>query len=187
MGLFDKRRFEMNSTLKLTITIAFAATLIGLAPQMTRAQICAGSHLIYVVRDVKGATIDAANKDLKFDSNNGDSGKWAISDWEYIRNNILTPKDIAKLRGKLAVLGTEGMCIFKKPVNLQLSLKGKTMNLTFLVPRLGEHDSRDFIVDSLPFQEGSFEIELRANTDFYPAARWKKVSNKTEAVVPKSP
>ena len=41
----------MNSTLKMTITIAFAAILIAVLPQTTRAQICAGSHLIYIVRD----------------------------------------------------------------------------------------------------------------------------------------
>ena len=163
----------MNSALKVTITIAFAAILIAVLPQTTHAQICAGSHLIYVVRDHKGAIVDAAIKDLKFDANNGSEfEKWGVSHWEYVSTNIQMPENIAKLRGKLAVLGTEGTCIFKKPVKLQLSLNSRTMNLTFLMPRLGEHASRDFVVDSLPFDQGSFEIELPANADsgsrFYP-------------------
>jgi hypothetical protein len=84
------------------------------------------------------------------------------------------------LNGKLAALGTEGMCVFKQPVKLQLTLKGKAMNLIFRVPTLSEYDSRDFLVDSLPFRQGTFEIELAVSgsdtrSRFYPASGWKKM------------
>jgi hypothetical protein len=72
------------------------------------------------------------------------------------------------------------MCVFKQPVKLRLTLKGKTMNLIFRVPKLSEYDSRNFLVDSLPFREGTFEIELTVSGSdtrprFYPASGWKEV------------
>lgn len=49
------------------------------------------------------------------------------------------------------------------------------MNLIFHLPSY----ERDFLVDSLPFQEGTFEIELpvkdRKIVQSYPASDWKKL------------
>ncbi len=144
-------------------------------------QICAGSHLTYIVRDTKGVAIDASGKHLHYE---GDSdspyGRWYSSDRDFIRSRTMqVPDEVNKLRGRIAALEVSGMCIFKQPVNLQLTFAGKTMNLTFLMPRLGEYDSRDFLVDSLPFRQGAFEMELTVNPDhtsrFYPATNWKKV------------
>jgi hypothetical protein len=91
------------------------------------------------------------------------------------------PDSVKKSNGMMAMLETEEMCNFKKPVKLHITLEGKTMNLTFLMPKLGEYDSRDFLVDSLPFRPGTFEIELAVETSsstmsrFYPASGWKEI------------
>ena len=51
------------------------------------------------------------------------------------------------------------------------------MNLIFDVPIARD---RVFLVDSLPFQEGTFRIELPYADEprFYLAASWKKVNDK---------
>ena len=143
-------------------------------------QSCRGIGLTYIVRDQKGVAIDAASKRLGFDKDSGSPySAWGVATGDFARNeNMKLPDSITNLRGKIATLNSRGMCIFKQPLQLHLTLKGKTMNLTFLVPRLSEHDSRTFVVDSLPFQPGNFEIDLPADPDhssrFYPATGWKK-------------
>jgi hypothetical protein len=171
-----------TTKLKGSILVAIGGMLIGVGPQVAQAQICPGSHLTYIVRDARGVAIDAASKGLQYDPDNGSqSRKWQISPGDFIRSDLKqVPDSVKKLNGKTAGLETEGMCIFKQPVRLQLTLKGKTMNLTFLIPKLSEYDSRDFLVDSLPFRQGTFEIELPVETPgersrFYPASGWKKV------------
>jgi len=166
---------KIDRTLKALITLSFLVVLINVTPQIARGQICRGSQLIYIVRDARGVAIDAARQDLQFEDN-----KWKVSDRSFIRVEKQVPKSISRLNGNIAALETFGMCIFKAPVKLQLMLKGKTMNLMFLVPKLSEYDSRDFLVDSLPFKSGRFEIRLPANADhtsrFYLASGWKRVS-----------
>lgn len=168
--------------LRASILVAIGAMLIGLAPQAVHAQICPGSHLTYIVRDTHGVAIDAPSKGLRYDPDNGSPNrKWRIGTRDSIRSDRMQiPDSVKKLNGKIAMLETEGMCTFKQPVKLQLTLEGKTMNLTFLMPKLDEYDSRDFLVDSLPFRQGTFEIELAAEESgkrsrFYPASGWKKV------------
>lgn len=180
-----KGRSEMKSfqiTLRASILVAIGGLLIVVAPQAVQAQICPGSHLTYIVRDAHGVAIDAASKGLHYDPDNGSPNrKWRSSSHEFIRSDEMqVPDSVKKVNGKMAVLETEGMCTFKQPVKLQLTLEGKTMNLTFLMPKLDEYDSRDFLVDSLPFRQGTFEIELAAEESgkrsrLYPASGWKKV------------
>lgn len=167
---------------KAPIMVALGALVIVVAPQAVQAQICPGSHLTYIVRDPRGVAIDAASKVLKFDPDNGSPNrKWQISRGDLIRSDEMqVPDGVKKLNGKMAALTTEGMCTFKQPVKLHLTFKGKTMNLGFLVPKLSEYDSRNFLVDSLPFREGTFEIELPVSESdtrsrFYAATGWKRV------------
>ncbi len=168
--------------LRASILVAVGGMLIVVAPQAVQGQICPGSNLNYIVRDMHGVAIDAASKGLRYDPDNGSPNrKWRISTRDSISSDQMqVPDSIKKLNGKMAVLETEGMCTFKQPVKLQLTLEGKTMNLTFLMPKVGEYDSRDFLVDSPPFRQGTFEIELAVEESgkrsrFYPASGWKKV------------
>ena len=169
--------------LRASILVAIGGLLIVIAPQAVQGQICPGSKLTYIVRDTHGAAIDAASKDLQYDPDNGSPNrKWGVSARDVVATDRMqVPDSVKKLNGKMALLATEGMCTFKQPVKLQLTFEGKTMNLTFLMPKLGEYDSRDFLVDSLPFRQGTFEIELAVETTsstrsrFYPASGWKKI------------
>jgi hypothetical protein len=75
--------------------------------------------------------------------------------------------------GKIKTLyfSSGGLCNFKEPVKRSLTFKGKTMNLVFNMPTNWD---RHFLVDSLPFQPGTFEITLQESS-FYPRERWKKL------------
>lgn len=147
-------------------------------------QICAGSNLTYIVRDVKGVPIDIASEHFRYPvtmETSPSTLKWSFTGKDFVKSRGMNvPEAISKLNGKITTLQTSEMCVFKQPVKLELMLRGKTMNLTFLVPRLSEYDSRSFLVDSLPFQPGNFEINLPADPQgkplFYPATGWKKVN-----------
>ena len=174
-------------------TLRFALLLILLGPAMVmssahiaRAQICPGSQLFYVVRDGKGTIIDAGRSDLKYE---GDGSKdkyrhWGVEaiDADHLRSKEV-PAEIARLNGKVA-LKNQAMCNFKDDVKLSVTLAGKTMNLVFHVPKLSEVDSKDFVVDSLPFKAGDYEITLNVPPDtwlnFYPAKGWQKPTAKPQ-------
>ncbi|MEQ1922049.1 MAG: hypothetical protein ABL952_06035 [Pyrinomonadaceae bacterium] len=163
----------MRSALILIIVTVSAAAAFG--------QICPGSDLTYIVRDSKGVAIDAAGNDITFEENNGTKfSKWKVTSKEFVRHRIkAVPDNITALKGKVSGLQTSGMCNFSGPVTLKLTIKGKVMELTFNPPKMGEYDSSDFLVDSMPFRKGRFEITLEADPNraslYYAAAGWKKV------------
>jgi hypothetical protein len=163
----------------LLVTVASVS-----APLTARAQICPGSNLFYVVRDARGAVIDAGGTDVRYE---GDGSDKTYSHWgadalkaDRLRSKSVAP-DIAKLDGKVT-LKNQAMCIFKEDLKLRITLAGKTMNLLFHVPRLSEYDSKDFVVDSLPFKTGDYEITLGVPPEtwvnYYAASAWKKVAAK---------
>jgi len=86
------------------------------------------------------------------------------------------PPEIAKFKDK-TVLTNEGMCIFKEDVKLRITLGGKIMSLTFHMPSLDDYASKDFVVESLPFKAGDYEITLNTGLNYYPAGAWKKVGS----------
>ncbi len=158
---------------KTLLVLLFLATGLFLLPPNASAQICAGSSLRYVVRDEQGKVIDPtgiyeAKSELKIDE---------LKDAQ---------KVVKGVEGNTArVVRARGMCNFREPVQMALKLNSKVMNLTFLMPRLGEYDSRSFLVDSIPFRAGTFSIDLAAAGEtnpagdwlgsFFPAKGWKKV------------
>jgi hypothetical protein len=161
----------------IVVCVALLAFSIG-----AQGQTCPGSHLTYIVRDDKGKPIDAAQKDLQFkiDSATGlSTSKWFASGKQFIKYLSNVPEDINRLNGTIHAIYTSAMCNFQQPVNLTVTWKDQTMNLTFLVPTLSRNDSKDFLVDSLPIKTGDYEIDLTKDPEgkryFYPATGWKKV------------
>jgi len=157
---------------KVLLFLLGAATALYL-PASASAQICAGSSLRYVVRDEAGKVIDP-------------TGIYETP----TRSAIDELKDAQKVLKGIAgnsvnVVHARGMCNFREPFQMVLKLKGKEMALSFLMPRFGEYESRSFLVDSIPFHEGKFSIDLAGEGDanpagdwlgrFFPAKGWKKV------------
>lgn len=83
------------------------------------------------------------------------------------------------LKDTITPLWMSSFCVFTKPVTLSVMMSGKTMDLAFNV---GWRccDSKNLLVDGLPFQEGRFEITLPVDVDqhehsyFYLARGWAK-------------
>ena len=169
----EKRNMKTIKPLHTTLLILLFAVTLFLWPVNASAQICAGSSLRYVVRDEKGKVIDPA-------------GTYETKTRSQIDELKDAQKVLKGVDGNTAkVIRASGMCNFREPVKLIVKLNGKVMNLTFLMPMLGEYDSRSFVVDSIPFRAGTFEISLTGKGEpnpagdwlgnFFPAKGWKKV------------
>ena len=172
---------EPRKALTKVFLAMMTASLLVPISQVAHAQICPGSNLTYIVRDAKGVAIDAKRDDLRYELKG-----WAPTTANFIRGQIEPPPTVAALKGKISGLETWGQCSFKGPVKLKLTFQGKSMNLTFLASPLPGYNSANYLVDSLPFQQGSFGIELPLDPNtrhrFYAATGWKKISNEAEAV-----
>jgi hypothetical protein len=167
---------------RITIGLAFAVAIITTAAPGARAQICPGSNLFYLVRDARGALISADRKDLKYQ---GEAAKQPGIDWsaqaidpQQLRSKTV-PAEVTRLNGKVA-LRKMTFCNFQTDVKLSVTLGGQTMNLLFHVPKLEETVSKDFVVESVPFKPGDYEVTLVMPADtwvnYYPASLWKRVT-----------
>jgi hypothetical protein len=156
---------------KAVLLVLASAFVLFLLPGDTSAQICPGSHLRYVVRDGKGRVIDPTG--VYQPEKRGQISE--LKDAEKVIKGAAQPS--------IRVVDVFGMCNFREPVHVALKLKGKEMNLIFLMPRFEEYESRNFMVDSIPYKAGTFEINLAEAGEvnpggaraggFYPAKRWK--------------
>jgi hypothetical protein len=65
---------------------------------------------------------------------------------------------------------------------VDLSYRGKQMHLFFNIDIARFQDDRRPVIDSLPFQEGSYRLDLtgwsHSREQLIPATRWKKVETK---------
>lgn len=168
------------TSLRIGFGITFVMAIISIAAQTSQAQICPGSNLYYLVRDAKGAIVNEDRKDLKY---RGEATKQPGIDWGALAINDqqmrskTVPAEISALNGKMA-LRKMTFCNFQTDLKLSVTLGGQTMNLLFHTPRLEETVSKDFVVESVPFKAGDYEITLEMPADvwvsYYPATLWKK-------------
>lgn len=161
-----------------TLTLIFLVTATAAFGQ------CAGSNVFYYVRDAKGKFLTATANDLNaIDANVAAEGRkapeWSVGRY---RGDPL-PTDMAAAVDEVNAFRVTEMCTFHAPLILKLSIKGKSMELRFVVPKAATA-SANFIVDSVSFQEGTYEMELTRPADasgyaplggFYASSLWKKV------------
>ncbi len=165
--------------LRTLTTIALSLLLLSAAAQFVRAQpSCWGSSLIYLVRDEHGKLINPDHDDLWIGPG------WEIKDKEFGEGWVGLPESIRKEIGNLRFLAhieRYEPCRFTKPIELKLTLHGKSVNLIFHA----EGKTRLY-VDSMPFQAGAFEHQLpRAPGEAiysWTADGWKKTAANAEAV-----
>lgn len=184
----DALNMKTLSILRRAPIAVFALIPILLAPQTSSGQICSGSHLTYIVRDAHGAVLNAGDNSLKFEPDNGSGRTWRIvSDWQkdwFGKDGLKLPDSIKTSDSKACVLMTDGMCTLRKPVELHLTLKRCDHESSLVAHALRDTDSREYLVDALPFHAGNFEIDLpvdqsgHSSSLFYPATAWKKISDK---------
>jgi hypothetical protein len=165
--------------MKSAVILGTLASLLALASP-TQAQLCPLSRLSYIVRDANGTPLDAASKAFTFGGSADDSA-WSEKAFVLSYSGFATkmpPDLLSTLKDTITPLtvGSRG-CVFRNGATLSVTMAGKTMDLTFnLEQRV--NDSKSYLVDGLPFQEGRFEITLPLDAGqfhFYPAKNWTKL------------
>src|ERR1044071_2086060 len=189
----------MEKALKMISASLFALLLMVSLHLVAKAQVCGGASMVsstlqYIARDAKGAAIDAASKDLVVAKSDSSRRDWTISGKDFIGNykgewSVKAPQPIIDLVGKVSVIkaSSSPRCNFAAAQTLELTMNGKTMRLIFLTPHLPQYQSVEFLVDSIPFQEGMFSIDLPTVPDgvpkFYEAKGWQKISEAAESMI----
>ena len=174
------------------LLISMGALFVCFAPQNARAQ-CFSQRLTYIVRDMKGAVINPALNDLRYEKDGGFKfGEWKIKEPGLSSESgaKLPPRIVKSLNSNRTLSIEAWPCTFNQPVKLQLRFKGKMMTLRFVMPDPNQAGPRgvpdnynEYLVDSLPFQSGNFEIVVERPKvwqelwidPFSPASGWKKV------------
>jgi len=175
------------SNITRLLLVSIGALIIAAGAQIARAQRCPDSYLRYIVHDERGQPIGADGSGLTVGPK--EEG-WRVGAANFLGGFAKdmasrVPPPIAQLNGHVRTLEKSKNCGFINPIKLELELYGKKMKLVFR-PRPLSDNSIDYLIDSLPFQEGIFEI-LMAQKDrdqsafFYPASSWEKVTEADEA------
>ena len=163
----------MTSLLRIAILVVLAA----LSPQIARSQPRCGEYsLDYIVRDERGRVIDANSEGLWIGAG------WNTSVGEFGPYYGIPPavSNLVAKQNYLSYIKGGEPCRFREPIKLQLTFGGKNMTLIFQAKGLA-----NIVVDSLPFQQGTFEHQLSARVPgsrFYSAEGWKKIGDEAEAV-----
>lgn len=183
------RAFGLFAALNLLLVVFCASS--------AQAQSCPSGELAYVVRDTNGKIIDPSKLDapdfieesvIKFTYAEADEkreGRWALGD------AVRTAREkkqgnLDRETGNFYALhqwSNDG-CNFKEPVIYKLTLGDKTMNLVFRFAAGQSGWGEVLLVDSLPFQQGTFEIGLPEKTDYYAPTNWRKTSDTAEKPAP---
>jgi hypothetical protein len=175
----------------MRIKIGVLAILAGLfffPATSASAQFCNPAAVRYIVRDEQGSVISGeelttlhqqlpkkiGNADTSVDEvsfkGDGVSFYWRESvDWD-------KGKKVPALEFVNA-----GTCTLDFP-GVELTYHGKKMRLIFNISIDRHQNDRRLVVDSLPFGEGTFELDLsswpRSEDTMIPATFWKKVTNR---------
>lgn len=156
------------------------------------AQYCPSSQLNYIVRNAEGKIINPAKLDAPdfieeevseipyAEAEKKREGYWAVGE-AVKRAREQKQGALDKETGSLFVLHRySGGCNFRNPITYRLTLGKKTMNLVFRFAAPKNDYGEIYLVDSLPFDQGTFEIELPEKSDYYAAALWRKTSDAAE-------
>lgn len=179
--------YRRNPCTKTNICFVIALLVLSIgAPLSTaHAQECEPGALDYIVRDEKGKIFSAqALESIRKSMLNPAQEVGTVSvgkDGETYRSYQSEGYKAGRKIPALSYVDVGYTCQMKVP-EATLTYRGKTMRLIFNVdiPKLPFHT---LVIDSLPFQEGTFKLDLSRKRDgefskVLSARRWKKVSGK---------
>ena len=168
--------------------LAFLMALLLLASMSASAQSCNPAAVSYIVRDEQGSVISgeelkALHQQLPKTIGNADTFVGEVS-FAGDQVTFYWPESVDFDKGnKIPALefANAKTCTLDFP-SVDLTYHGKKMRLIFnLTIDRSQHDRRP-VIDSLPFQEGTFVLDLtswsRNENKLIPASLWKKT--KTE-------
>ena len=162
--------------------------LIGvllLTPAITPGQSCNPASVSYIVRDEKGNALSQA--ELKTITNTlpktiGDAGV-SESEVSFVdANTYYWPESAEWSKGTKTptlLLANAGTCTMQLN-EVTLVYHEKKMRLVFNIQIARYQNDRRMVIDSLPFQEGTFRLQMQARESDYdklvPATAWQKVA-----------
>jgi len=168
----------MRHTIWLTLLLLFLI-------KCSYAQSCNPASLSYIVRDEKGkvvshATLTSIHEKLPKRIGDADTSLDEVS-FAPDKATFYWPEDTEWQKGtKLpALLFSNAATCTMHLSEVSLSFNGKTMRLLFDVDISRTQDDRRPVVESLPFQNGTFRLDLarwtRVRDKVIPATHWKRV------------
>jgi hypothetical protein len=178
----------MNVRLFIVMLFALATCVPG---NQIRAQSCNPAVVNYLVRDENGKLLSEAELKSVYEQlpkSIGDGhtylGEVSFAD---DGNTFYWPESIEWKNGRKVPslkFANAATCTMHFP-EVTLMHRNKKMRLIFNIDITRTQPDRRPVIDSLPFQEGAFELDLSGwshDTDkMIPAERWKKVMDKASA------
>jgi hypothetical protein len=166
----------------MNMKIGVLALLLLLTAASADAQSCNPAAVSYIVRDEQGRVVGAEElKTLQIPKvvGNADTSVGEVS-LASDRVNFYRPESVDWDKGsKLPALefANAKTCTLNLPT-VELTYHGKTMRLIFNINIDRHQPDRRPVIDSLPFAEGIFTLDLtswpRGEDKLIPASRWKK-------------
>jgi hypothetical protein len=189
-----KKGDSMNTVIALLSTLLclspsffFSTLLRPYAP--THAQYCSPAIVCYIVRDESGNLLGEAElKSLREqlpDSINDARVSTSVVSFAEDNETYYWSEDVDWKKGRMVPameFSNFGECKMYL-TEVTLTYKNKTMRLIFDTEYSRSGGYHRQAIDSLPFQEGTFQLDLRGwperSDKLVPASRWKKVGDKS--------
>jgi hypothetical protein len=167
--------------------IAVLGILMGLLflPLMSvSAQSCNPAVVDYIVRDEKGNVLSGEELKTiqqKLPETIGNAGT-AVSEVSFTSDGVTYywPESVDWDKGKKVPsleFANAGTCTLNLP-RVELAYHGMKMTMIFEISIERHQDDRRQVIDSLPFQSGTFSLDLsgwsHSRDKMIPATRWKK-------------
>lgn len=176
----------MINTSRLLVTLT--AGLVLLSSTSAHAQSCNPAVVNYILRDQKGVVLkgeELASVQQRLPETIGDA-QTAVGEASFSSDGVTFywPESVDYPNGKkVAVLefANARTCTLSLG-QVDLSYRGKQMHLLFNIEIARFQDDRRPVIDSLPFREGTYRLDLagwpHSRDKLIPANRWKRVRAK---------
>jgi hypothetical protein len=174
--------------MKFSRTIAFFTVVLSATAGMAYAQICPPVGVYYVVRAEDGMPLSSAElesitkqlpKTIGGATNTAGAATVTISSVPANEDGTLQPISYFGEKSPKTIPALSFSNAYPCSVHLEavtLMLYGKTMRLIFNLG-LDARGIRTLVIDSLPFQQGTFALDPPSAQTVIPTHLWKKVSN----------
>jgi hypothetical protein len=174
-----------KQTIALTL---FLSLVLGAPCGLTRAQSCNPAVVSYIVRDESGNVLTEAELKTICEQlpKSIDNARLNVGEVSFAEDGktFYWPESVDWQKGKkdpsLQFINNE-TCTMRL-TEVTLTYHNKRMRLSFNIDIARTQPDRRPVIDSLPFQEGTFRLDLtgwpREEHKMIPSGRWKKVRDK---------
>ena len=174
----------------LRALVTFAVGLVFLLGTPAQAQSCNPAVVHYIMRDEKGVVVkgeELKSVHQQLPETIGDA-QTSVGEVSFGSDGVTFywPESVEYPKGnKVPVLefANARTCTLNLS-QVDLSYRGKQMHLLFNIDIARVQDDRRPVIDSLPFREGTYRLDLtgwpHSSEKLIPATRWKEVRDKEQ-------